>query len=39
MDKFNEISVLGAITPIGGVLLLGGWTTLVFTIKGNIDKA
>lgn len=35
----TEISVLGAITPIGGVLLLGGWTTLVFTIKGNIDKA
>ncbi len=35
----TEISVLGAITPIGGVLLLGGWTTLVFTLKGNIDKA
>ncbi|MUH71739.1 DUF423 domain-containing protein [Psychrosphaera haliotis] len=35
----TEIGLLGAITPIGGILLLGGWTTLVFTLKGNIDKA
>src|SRR5687767_13565305 len=31
----TNVKILGAITPIGGLCLLGGWLTLAFQPRGN----
>ena len=35
---FTGITILGAITPIGGVCLIAGWLTLLFSIPRSDQK-
>lgn len=35
----TEIKLLGAITPLGGILLLAGWLTLLFTLNNKSNES